>query len=184
MDSSSLLDALIIARCLSGIDCSMCERYIVGIIWGSIDLPFPHCDCHNVLAMPVATYFAALFATGPEIWTYPKWQERTNFVVPPFAAEATPTLTGLSEHDIRAVKALSDKIHGMKSYASRVTTLAQERDNLNDIEGRRAWQAWMEQYFAKWKLIPDIEGVLMEEDRHPHQLIGQQDFVSAEVLVH
>ncbi|KAH8978021.1 hypothetical protein EDB83DRAFT_2327384, partial [Lactarius deliciosus] len=122
--------------------------------------------------MANALYFTALFAAGTELWTYPKWQERTQYIVPPFATDATPALTGMSDHQISAVRAFSDRIHSITSFAQRVKRLAKGRDN--DSEGRRAWNAWVKRAFLKWKIVQEIEAVLMEEERHPRQLIGRQ----------
>jgi hypothetical protein len=127
--------------------------------------------------MPTATYFNALFAAGPKLWGYPKWQERTKFIVPPFADEATTELTGLSNDELVAVKAFADRIHSMESPAEVLSALTKTRDN--DQLGRSVWDAWAKKHFSSWELVQDVDAVLTAECRHPRQLIGQQDFVSA-----
>ncbi|KAH9011408.1 hypothetical protein EDB83DRAFT_2530288 [Lactarius deliciosus] len=125
--------------------------------------------------MLVAPYFNILFAAGKEFWTYPKWQERTKFIVPPFADDATPALTGLSGQEIIAVKALSDRIHGTGvSYAERIVNLAKLHDN--DSDGLRAWDTWVRRNFVNWTVVRDIEDILTAEEIHPRQLIGMQGF--------
>lgn len=101
--------------------------------------------------------------------------ERTNYTVPPFSSDATPEATGLSEHDIKAVKALAARIHAMPS-SKHQSALVKDRDN--DRNRRRAWDSWLKDRFNKWSLVQDIESVLKEENRHLRQLIGQQGFVS------
>lgn len=128
--------------------------------------------------MPTAPYFTALLAAGPDFWGYPKWQERTNFIVPPFDADATTALTGLSAKELSALKTFAERIHSIQSPAEVLAALAKARDN--DLLGRRAWETWAKEHFKDWNLVPAIEGVLEDEDRHPSQLIGQQNFVSAE----
>jgi hypothetical protein len=127
--------------------------------------------------MPTAPYYAALFAAGPEIWQYPTWQERTKYIVPPFSSEATPALTGLSDHEISLIKALAGRTHHLTKHAEVMKVLNTERDN--DTMGKRAWDAWAARNFDNWSLKKDLEIVLMEEGRHPRQLIGTQGFVSA-----
>jgi hypothetical protein len=127
--------------------------------------------------MPTTSYSSALLAAGTKIWTYPRWQERTKFIVPPFSDEATPKSTGLSKEELSAVKAFSDRIHSSASAQQLLTALGKERDN--DRDGRRAWEHWTKKHFNGWGIVKDIESVLMAEGRHPRQLIGQQGFVSA-----
>ncbi|KAH9011431.1 hypothetical protein EDB83DRAFT_2530310 [Lactarius deliciosus] len=125
--------------------------------------------------MPVAPYFNVLFAAGKEFWTYPKWQERTKFIVPPFVDDATPALTGLSGQEINAVKALSDRIHGTGvSYAERILKLEKLHDN--DSDGLHAWDTWVRRDFVNWRVVRDIEDILTAEEIHPRQLIGTQGF--------
>jgi hypothetical protein len=128
--------------------------------------------------MPTAPYYAALLGAGTNLWTYPKWQERTKFIVPPFAADATSVLTGLSDEELTAVKTFCDRIHSIPAQTEVFAALAKPRDN--DSDGRRAWNSWAKDNFSKWHLVQDIELILMTEGRHPRQLIGQQGFVSAE----
>jgi hypothetical protein len=127
--------------------------------------------------MPTASYYSALFAAGPGLWQYPKWQERTKFAIPPFSDSATTTVTGLDEHELSAVKALSLKVHAIKPHQKVLEALLNERDN--DSAGRRAWESWAKKRSGDWKVFQDIEAVLLAEGRHPRQLIGKQDFVSA-----
>ncbi|KAH9019720.1 hypothetical protein EDB85DRAFT_2153529 [Lactarius pseudohatsudake] len=125
--------------------------------------------------MPISPYFNVLFAAGKEFWSYPKWQERTKFIVPPFADDATPALTGLSGQEINAVKALSDRIHGTcVSYAERIVKIAKLHDN--DSDGLRAWDTWVRRHFVNWRVVRDIEDILTAEEIHPRQLIGTQGF--------
>ncbi|KAH9011667.1 P-loop containing nucleoside triphosphate hydrolase protein [Lactarius pseudohatsudake] len=123
--------------------------------------------------MPSASYSHALFTAGTELWTYPTWQERTKYVVPPFSEDASPALTGLSNEEISAVKALSATFHATTVIAGRS---AKKPGRDNDSEGWRAWNAWVKRDFLKWKIVQEIEAVLMEEERHPRQLIGRQGF--------
>jgi hypothetical protein len=130
--------------------------------------------------MPSPPYIIALFAAGPELWQYPKWQERTKYAVPPFASDATPSLTRLDVDQISAIKALASRIHNLATHQMVLSALAKERDN--DSAGRRAWDIWATENFDNWRLVQDMEKVLMEEGRHPRQLIGNQGFVSALII--
>jgi hypothetical protein len=148
-----------------------------------------HCllttQCYHLLLllrlnMPSAPYVSALFAAGTELWQYPKWQERTKYAVPPFASDATPSLTRLDANQISAVKAFSARVHKITPHAKLLEAFNNKRDN--DSEGRRAWETWTKDNFDKWKVVQDMEAVLFEEGRHPRQLIGQQGFVSAQIV--
>ena len=130
---------------------------------------------YHTLIMPVATYSSALFAAGAEIWAYPKWQERTKYLVPPFSSDATPSLTGLNHQQISAVQALSSRIHSLTPHQALLDAFAKERDN--DKGGRSAWEIWVKRHFDNWKTVQHMEAILHEEGRHPRQLIGQQGFV-------
>ena len=130
--------------------------------------------------MPSAPYFASLFAVGPDLWSYPAWQERTKFIVHPFASDATPALTGLTLNELSAVKEFAQRIHSLSTHAAMVDALNKARHN--DTEGRRVWNSWLDSNFASWKISPDLDAILMEEGRHPRQLINTQGFVSAHTL--
>lgn len=134
----------------------------------------------HISTMPTIPYFTALFAAGTDLWSYAKWQDRTHSIVPPFSSEATPSLTGLSEHEISAIKALSDRIHSISSYTELIVALGKDRDN--DGDGRRAWNTWAKKHFTSWGIIKDIEKILTDEGRHPRQLIRQQGFVSEMII--
>jgi hypothetical protein len=169
--------------CLSGVFEHICDRYIVISFDDYGASPFNPTLLGSqqhllyTFAMPTAPYFSALFAAGTELWTYPKWQVRTKFIVPPFSVDATPALTGLDDREIRAVKAFSDRIHAITPQTEHIAALAKERDN--DSDGRRAWDSWAKRNFSNWDLVQDLEIVLRAEGRHPRQLIGQQGFVSS-----
>ncbi|KAN0128350.1 P-loop containing nucleoside triphosphate hydrolase protein [Lactarius tabidus] len=124
--------------------------------------------------MPTPPYVTALFAAGPKLWEYPKWQERTNYIIPPFSSDATPSLTGLRLHEISAVKAMATKVHAMETHQEILVALSKERDN--DAGGKVIWNDWAMKRFDGWNVVQDIEAVLMDEGRHPRQLINQQGF--------
>lgn len=126
--------------------------------------------------MPTPPYSHPLLAVGTEIWSYPTWQERTKFIVPPFSPEATPALTKISEGEIHAVKAFAQRIHGLATYTERLAELSKGLDN--DKDGRRIWATWSKKHLPGWGIAKDIEGVLLAESRHPRQLIGRMGFVS------
>lgn len=128
--------------------------------------------------MPTPPYITALLAAGPEIWGYAKWQERTEYSIPPFADNATPESTGLSEQNISAVKALANKLFARKDSHEKILKISTEtRDN--DTAGRAAWAEWVNKRFETWKVKDTVEEVLIEEGRHPLKLINGPGFVSA-----
>lgn len=130
------------------------------------------------LCMPTPTTIIALFAAGPGLWEYPKWQERTRYEIPPFSSDATPQLTKLTGDQLSAVKALAAKVFAQPTTHQQILNdLAEERNN--DSGGREAWTNWAKARINEWNVIQDVEALLMQESRHPRQLINQQDFVSA-----
>ena len=69
--------------------------------------------CHVVipsLCMPMPTTIIALFAAGPGLWEYPKWQECTHYEIPPFSSDAMPQLMKLMVDQLSAVKVLTAKV--------------------------------------------------------------------------
>lgn len=130
--------------------------------------------------MPSATYSAALLAVGADIWTYPTWQERTKYIVPPFSSDATPSLTSFDTNELSAVRAFAKRIHDSTTNATALSAIAKARHN--DTEGLRVWESWVDSNFTKWKIIQDLGVMLMQEGRHPRQLIATKGFVSAHTL--
>ena len=131
--------------------------------------------------MPTPSIAIALFAAGVELWDYFKWQERTNYEVPPFSSEATPELTKLTADQLSAVRALANKVFVQPmTHQTILSDLCEERNN--DTGGRDAWVIWVKARINQWNLVQDVEAVLMQESRHPRQLINAHDFVSAKAI--
>lgn len=127
--------------------------------------------------MPTDPYIIALFAAGTALWEYPKWQERTNYAIPPISSDATPELTGLSITELQAIKAMAIKFYAEPEHEEALKQFSEE--NNNDGGGREAWRTWARPRFNEWKVAQDVEAVLTREGRHPRQLINTQGFVSA-----
>src|ERR1700744_1642469 len=122
--------------------------------------------------MPTATLPASLLAARHGLWLLPKWQEFTNYAIPPFSPDATPRQTKLSDAQISAVKALAARVHVQNSFGERVAEYSKEMKS--DGDGKTAWKMWVDIHMKDWKVWTEIENVLDARGRHPRQLIGQQ----------
>lgn len=131
--------------------------------------------------MPTPTIIDALLAAGPDIWEYPKWQERTHNEIPPFSSDATPQLTNLTVDQLSAVRALTDKLFAQpRTYQKTLSGLCEGRND--DTGGREALKTWAKIRIDHWKVVQDVEEILIQGNRHPRQLINQQNFVSVRVI--
>ena len=131
--------------------------------------------------MPTPTIINAIFAAGPDIWEYPEWQERTYYEIPPFSSDATPQLTDLTSDQLSAVKALADKLFAHSTTYQKTLSNSRKKSN-DDVGGWEAWEIWAKIRVDRWKVVQDVEEILMQGNCHPRQLVNQQDFVSARVI--
>ena len=131
--------------------------------------------------MPMPTTIIALFTAGPGLWEYPKWQECTHYEIPPFSSDAMPQLMKLMVDQLSAVKVLAAKVFVQPTTHQQILNDLAEECN-NDAGGHKAWTNWAKARINEWNVIQDVEALLMQETHHPHQLINQQDFVSAQAF--
>ncbi|KAH9019253.1 P-loop containing nucleoside triphosphate hydrolase protein [Lactarius pseudohatsudake] len=100
--------------------------------------------------MPSASIAAAVLAVADTVWGYDAWQDRTKNAVAPFQVEASTGQTGLTQHELDAVRALAARVHCKPQFREQVVEIAKaENDNIGS----------------------DIEVVLDRFGRHPRQLV-------------
>ncbi|KAH9046210.1 P-loop containing nucleoside triphosphate hydrolase protein [Lactarius hengduanensis] len=118
--------------------------------------------------MPSASIAAAVLAVADTVWGYDAWQDRTKNAVAPFQVEASTGQTGLTQHELDAVRALAARVHCKPQFRERVVEIAKAE---NDNVGKAAWAKWLDGRLTSWKIGSDIEVVLDRFGRHPRQLV-------------
>lgn len=126
--------------------------------------------------MPSGTIPAAVMAVSDEIWEYEEWKARTKYTVTPFTEGVTHDQLGMSNRELRAVKALAERLHLKPEYGKRIEAFATVEDN--DKAGKAAWTKWLNARYGGWMVRKDVEEMLHEYGRHPRQILREDGSVS------